>query len=207
MCIKALCEYEHGWHPTGANIEYEMLTNVPNSHFAYLIRMLSLIKQSNFDLQIVNNVEKLEEIIGYIEDNLPTMDDLGSAPSLNSYAKNSEIISSNMSTITTSYSLNNFKDSYDSIKNYIMNKLEMFERKRISQNEKELANNNKIELLDLNRCALPNGKILWLCKEHSKEKHVQILTRIEETKVVRYQNDEYYTLLFEQLKKYEKAWN
>lgn len=194
-CIRALCENENGWHPSGARIEYETVSNIPIDHFAYLIRLMSLIKHSGLDLQIINNNAKLDDLINYIEDNLPSQDE------------NSQLLS--------------FKESYNSIKEYIMNKLNSIEKNMFKmaptqtptqtpmqtplQNAASTNNNsnpNKIELFDLNRCALPSGKILWLCNECSQQDHIQVLTRIEHTKVAQYQNDEFNSILYEELKKY-----
>jgi hypothetical protein len=199
-CIRALCENENGWHPCGSRIEYETISNIPNDHFAYLIRIMSLVKHSELDLQIIgNNAAKLDELINYIEDSLPSQDE-------NSQTDKSQLL--------------NFKESFSSIKEYIMNKLNSIEKNMYklasvqtptsqplsqnatSNNNDNNSNPNKVEFFDLNRCALPSGKILWLCNECCKQDHVQILTRIEQTKITQYQNDEFNSILYEELKKY-----
>ena len=166
MCLRALCEHEQGWHPVGGTLEYESLSNMPNNHFAYMIRILSLIKQSNFDLKIVNNIEKLVDIINYIDDNL--------GPSIDEVTVYNEM-SSALSTANSAYTSNNFKDSYEMLKYYIIEKLEKLEQyqtflktnSKFSKSSQEISNTkksqnaNRIDFFNLNRCALPNGKILW----------------------------------------------
>ena len=80
------------------------------------------------------------------------------------YSKSSEM----HSTMTSTHSLSNFKDSYESLKHFIIDKLTQLEDKKRARNSKgksetgdSLVNNNRIELLNLNRCSLSNGKILW----------------------------------------------
>lgn len=180
MCLRALCENENGWHPAGGQLEYESLSNIPNNHFAYMIRILSLIKQSNMDLKVVNNLEKLVDIINYIDDNLPSQDE-ASPVSYSNYSNSryeSNDIGSALSTMNSSYPSHSFKDSYESLKHYIVDKIEKIEQRKTlmigaaTQSSKSASrnlntdnlissNNNRIEFFDLNRCSLPNGKILW----------------------------------------------
>jgi hypothetical protein len=175
MCLRALCEHELGWHPTGGQLEYETLSNMPSGHFAYMIRILSLIKQSNLDLKVVNNLEKLVDIINYIDENLPSIDETTPVSHSSKRYESNDMYSA-LSTMNSSYPTNSFKDSYDSLKYYIIEKMEKLEQKRTLMNfsgspkatpsskdvnTENSYNNNRIDFFNLNRCSLPNGKILW----------------------------------------------
>ena len=75
LCIRALCEHENSWHPCGGAINYELVPTIPQSHYAYWIRIMSLIKQSGLNMDIVSKTEKIDELLDFIEDNLPDPDD------------------------------------------------------------------------------------------------------------------------------------
>jgi hypothetical protein len=234
LCLKILCEHEKGWHPSGSSIDYEFQSRIPFAHFAYLIRIMSLIKHSNLDLDIIQNITKLDEFINYIDEKLPsqqqsqqpnssqqsqqdslyTFSYLSSmssqsspsrfATSLSNYNADNDMIQVSSSMTQSSYpQIYDFKESYHSIKNYVINYLEKF--KTFQKESEQVTNNvNRLEEFNLNRCSLPSGKILWLCDEHSKEENVQILTKNEnENVLINYQNDEYNSILLEQLKKYD----
>lgn len=242
LCLKILCEHENGWHPSGASIDYEFQSRIPYTHFAYLIRIMSLIKQSNLDLDIVQNITKLDELINYIDEKLPSSQQPTQQQPISSYSQQitsqqeplltfsylsnmtSQASPSRFATSSSNYNQDNdmnqmssisqssypaqiydFKESYNSLKYYVINyleKMKMFQN--IKDTENTINNVNRLEEFNLNRCSLPSGKILWLCDEHSKEENVQILTKNEnENKLIKYQNDEYNSILLEQLKKYD----
>ena len=189
LCIKALCENENGWHSVGAPLEYESMNNMPETHFAYLIRIMNLIKQSNINLDIVQNQTILDELIDQIEDGLF-----------------SDETKTHQSTDTSG--LANFKDSYQSIKKYLQEKLDAIRKLSRSlkkESKEEVENMNRIEHLCLNRCSLTSGKILWLCDEHSQNENVQVLKSYENASIPQYQNDEFSSILFDELKKYDKT--
>ncbi len=109
LCLRALCEHENSWHPTGTPLEYELITNIPQTHFAYFIRMMSLVKQSGINLDITSHgSNKIDEVLDFIEDCLPNEDD--------------EVKSD----------LLKFENSFNSVKDYIVGKLEMIENKKSS---------------------------------------------------------------------------
>ena len=56
-------------------VEYEMIKSIPQSHYAYFIRLMSLIKQSGLNFEICKQETKLDEVLDYIENNLPAEDD------------------------------------------------------------------------------------------------------------------------------------
>lgn len=174
LCIKSLCENESGWHLTGQAIEYEMLSNIPEQHFAYFIRIMSLIKQSSLDLDVLKLSGKVDEFIGYLEENLERCSQIEGL---------------------------SFKDSYSSIKNYLLTKLEV--KTSAAHSDKLVKNQNRIEHFHLNRCGLPSGKVLWLCDQHSQNEHIQVLTSNQNVSITQYQNDEFNSILFEELKKYD----
>ncbi len=223
FCIRAMCECESGWHPAENLIEYEQLMSIPQTHYAYLYRIMNLLKITSLDLDILSNSNKLDELIEYIEDHLPNNADDVSA------ANTSNMMSSMMSSQMTYQRMRNtenifsFKESYNSLKSYLTNALDNLEpnvtpsvmnnRSRVAasgpstdiNNPKKanLINLNRVEHFKLNRCSMPSGKIVWLCDEHSREEHVQVLTSTQEKKFTQYQNDEFNTILFEELKKLE----
>lgn len=197
LCLRALCESESGWHEVGSPIEYESLSSIPDIHYAYLIRIMSLIKHSSLDLNILSNSEKLETLIKYIEENLSQSSDEISAQS-SPYRNSSYTTTFNRQIKAADVS--NFKESYHSIKNYVLNKLAAVAN---AQSQTQSQNQNQIEHFQLNRCSLPSGKIVWLCETHSQEKHVQILTSSENVSINQFQNDEFSSILLEELKKYK----
>lgn len=71
LCLRALCEHENSWHACGSPVDYELLTSIPQSHFAYIIRIMSLIKQSDLRLDIVAHMDTLNELMDFIDENLP----------------------------------------------------------------------------------------------------------------------------------------
>jgi hypothetical protein len=71
LCLRALCEHENSWHACGSPVDYELLTSIPQSHFAYIIRIMSLIKQSALRLDIVAHSDTLDELMDFIDENLP----------------------------------------------------------------------------------------------------------------------------------------
>lgn len=99
-CLRVLCEDENNWHPCGLTIEYENSSNIPEAHFSYLLRIMSLIKQSNSNLAIINQAVKLDELLDFIEDNMPATDEETIA------ANNSEVF--------------NFKESFNSVSYYFL---------------------------------------------------------------------------------------
>jgi len=182
FCFKALCESETGWHfVKNKTIEYEIISNIPEVHFPYLIRIMSLIKESDLDLGILKSSGKLDEIISYLDENLER--------------------SNQIQDIT-------FKESYNSVKNYLQLKLEALKSKNklideTNNNNNNNYNQNRIDHFKLNRCGLPSGKILWLCDKHSQNEYVHVLTSNQNVSMPQYQNDEFNSILFEELKKYD----
>jgi hypothetical protein len=177
LCLKSLCESENGWHLTNCQaIEYEILSNIPEAHFAYLMRIMSLVKESDLDLDVLRMPGKLDEFIVYLEESLQKM---------NSIEETS------------------FKESYNSIKNYIQLRLEQKNKSISLKKEDEKINQNRIENFKLNRCGMPSGKVLWLCDKHSQNEHVQVLTSNENVTNAKYQNEEVNSILFDELKKYD----
>lgn len=258
--LRALCEYENGWHKSGNAIEYESIQNTPTSHFSYLIRIMSLIKQSNLELDILENSDKIDELLSYIDDNLPnSQSDTNMDPDVNLPSEHQGL------------SLHNFVESYNSIRSYVLAKIDSLASKpaiigatpsrrnfqgseqnatnylNITSNNSNIGNLgsfnnsnftgeynsirseqfmmssqrrgnndlnstsglnsentfNRLGYFNLNRCKLPSGKVLWLCDEHSKSDHVQVLTKSEKLADVKFQNNEYNTLLMDALNSFD----
>ena len=215
FCIRAMCECESGWHTNGKQLEYEQLTSIPESHYAYLFRIMSLIKIMSLNLDILSNVDKLEELIDYIDEHLPN----NSSDETNINARD---LSANIVQYRSQRTRNpavpeivlNFKESYNSIKAYLINLLDQnklnslaantaFSKNEDTSNSKIILNLNRVDHFGLNRCLMPSGKITWLCDEHSREEHVQVLTSTQEKNVAQYQSNEFNKLLFEELKKFD----
>lgn len=191
FCLRALCECDSGWHTTGSSISYELLTDIPDTHYAYLIRILSLVKHSTMNLNILRSSKTFEDVLTYIEDNL---EDLGKKAASGTRSRQLD-------------QMFNFRESYNAVKMYVISKLVSNESARRSgggNGSDEVDNPNRIESLQLSRCAMPSGKVAWLCDEHSKEQYVQMLTSVESSAGGQFQNDEYSAILLEELKKYNK---
>lgn len=190
-CLRGLCESDSGWHPTGTSIAYELLADIPDTHYAYLIRVLNLIKHSAMNLPLLHApVNTLDDIITYLETNLDDMNKKTTTPSMM------------MSRTRQADPMMNFRESYNGLKAYVMSKLAASEAAAaLSSNVEE--NPNRVESLRLSRCSLPSGKIAWLCDEHSREQYVQLLTSVESSSGAQFQNDEYSAILLEELKKYK----
>jgi hypothetical protein len=140
FCLRALCECESGWHSTGSLIQYEQLKNIPQAHYAYLYRIMNLLKITSLDLDILSNVSKLDELIEYIQDHLPNISEETPAVNNNNNNNNNNnansimsnmMMSSNMmsSQSTPQRTRNNesifsFKESYNSLKSYLNNVLD-----------------------------------------------------------------------------------
>ena len=75
------------------------------------------------------------------------------------------------------------------------------ELKRNQTDKDEKINQNKIEYFKLNRCGMPSGKVLWLCDQHSQNEYVQVLTNSQNVNIVQFQNDEFNSILLDELKK------
>ncbi|CAF0782367.1 unnamed protein product [Brachionus calyciflorus] len=195
FCLRVACEHESGWHPSGMPIEYESLKNIPTSHISYLFRIMSIVKHSELSLDILKNQEKYQDLINQLEDALNSSTNIQS----NQTSTPSRYSSSTYDTVNVS----SFKDSYSALKNFILHKLNsmLF---GVTKNLDKTANLNRLDHFELNRCSLPSGKIVWLCDEHSREEHVQILTSIESVNFSQFQNDEFNAILFEELKKYDQ---
>lgn len=71
LCLRALCEHENSWHASGSPVDYELLTSIPQSHFPYVLRIMSLIKQSDVRLDIVAHMDTLDELMDHIDESLP----------------------------------------------------------------------------------------------------------------------------------------
>lgn len=197
-CIRAMCECESGWHPSGEPIEYENLPTIPEMHYAYLFRAMNLIKIMTMSLDILSNSRKLDELLDYIEEHLSNAASSGASPGdQNLYTSQATPQRRNMDNIFS------FKDSLNSLKAYLILQLDQLATRNVSTtNEtKPTPNINRIEHFALNRCLLPSGKILWLCDKHSQEEHIQVLTSAEDRAITQYQNDEYSMLLLEELQK------
>ena len=186
-CIRVLCEDENNWHPCGAPLEYENISNIPKAHYAYFIRIMSLVKQiSGLNVEILLNAGKLDELIDLFDKQIPSNED-EYKPLFNDVF--------------------NFKESYFSIKNYLLNKLDNFKnnsRLRTISTSLKMETNlniNRIDFFRLNRCVLSSGRVLWLCDEHSQKENVQILNETENVSIANFQNDEFHSILFDELKK------
>jgi hypothetical protein len=225
FCIRALCEHENCWHPSGSPIEYEQLLNIPEAHFAYFIRIMSLIKQisnKQMNMEILMNPIKLDELIAHFEKHFSSIEQ-----------NNEQVIKYQTVTHTTVSSKNSnykelkndvfdFKESYNSIKYFVSEKLDLLgndcidstlnqsgtrkshlDTGRGKKEAKQLSKNmNRIEYFKLNRCALASGRVLWLCDDHClQDENIQILTDTQNMSVFNYQNDEFNAILFEEIKK------
>jgi hypothetical protein len=234
LCLKALCESDTGWHAVERSLNYETLAQIPESHYAYLIRILNLIKHSNLDLNILKtistttsatnnpninnntNSNKLDEIINYMEE---YFEEMTSTTTTNSTSTPSNVRSKQME----QHQIYSLKESYGSLKTYVMAKIMSAEQptptrsttrstnskespqQQATTEEKKKENNpNVIEYFNLSRCSLPSGKVVWLCNEHSNEQHVQLLTSVESYGVSQFQNDEFNSILLEELKRYSR---
>jgi hypothetical protein len=208
FCIRGMCECESGWHPSGDLIEYEQLANIPSSHYAYLYRIMNLIKITSMELDILSNFGKLEEMIEYIEDHFPAVLDETAPPPV--------IQSSQSSSYRSVDNRFTFSESYNALKGYLTSFLDQKTSASVLQSSALVdsrmnssksgapviaRNPNRIDHFELNRCAMPSGKILWLCDAHSREEHVQVLTSTQEKKFTQYQNDEFNTILFDELRR------
>ena len=151
---------------------------------------MSLAKQiSGLNVEILLNAGKLDELIDLFDKQMPSNEDETNKPAFNDVF--------------------NFRESYFSIKNYLLNKLDNLKNstrlnRTISTSLKTETNLNvnKIDLFKLNRCVLSSGRVLWLCDEHSQKENVQILNETENVSIVNlFQNDEFHSILFEELKK------
>ncbi len=187
LCLKALCEHESGWHVCANSLEYEPQLNIPNNHLPYLQRIMTLVKHSEMSLEIIQK-NKLDDFLNYIEDKLPN----------NEVDQNElSVFSSTLSSPMIDPDTVNFKDSYNSLKAYVINKLAQL---KFEPNEESGNNINRINLFGLNRCILPSGKVVWLCDEHSQDQHVQVLSKQEYMIISKFQNDEFNYILLEELK-------
>lgn len=187
LCLRALCEADSGWHPVGSSLTYKLIADIPENHYAYLYRILSLIKHSTMSLSILHT-NRLEDVLTYIEDDLED-----SSPKASSTARARTLDQTQ---------LFNFRESYNAVKAYVMGKLALEQPQKSAKTE--IVNNpNRIEYFGLSRCSLPSGKVAWLCEEHSKDQYVQQLTSVETSAGTQFQNDEYSAILLEELKKYK----
>lgn len=84
----------------------------------------------------------------------------------------------------------------------MIEKLEKINMKTTIKTKELSTNYNYIDHFKLNRCALPSGRVLWLCEKHSVDKNIQVLTETEDVATVQYQADEFNMILADELKKY-----
>lgn len=190
--LRAACEHESGWHPSGRAIIYENIINIPLSHISYLYRIMSIIKHSDLNLEILKNHEKFQELMVYFDESL-------TYEQTSAYQSPSVRFSS--STKADNYGPAGFKESYLALKKFILQKFDNL----LWESPKQMdTNSNRVNHFELNRCLLPSGKIVWLCDHHSKDEHVHILTSLESENFNKFQNDEFNSILFEQLKTYNQ---
>lgn len=71
FCVRAMCEHEFGWHPCRESIEYKSLSKIPQPHYAYFYRIMSLIKIMPLNLDVLGSAEILEKLLNYIDEHLP----------------------------------------------------------------------------------------------------------------------------------------
>lgn len=184
ICVKALCEYEGGWHVSGESLNYGNLTSIPEAHYAYWLRMMTLVKHSQLtNLNILYHSDKLNDLLKSIDDRLASVindQSTYNTPSIKTQSRH------------TQHHIVELKDSFNVLRKYIQ---------RILPKTDKNKNSNYIEHFDLNRCAMPSGKTLWLCPEHRKDEHIQVLKNDFEATVKQFQSDEYNTILLDQLKK------
>lgn len=191
FCLRAACEHESGWHPSGQAISYEAIVSIPLSHISYLYRIMSIVKHSDLNLEILKNQEKFQDLMIYFDESLTY-----EQPSMNQ----SSSVRFSGSNKTDSYGPAGFKESYFALKKFILQKLDSMIPWELKQDNE--TNANRVDHFELNRCLLPSGKIVWLCDQHSKDEHVHVLTSLESDNFNKFQNDEFNAILFEQLKNY-----
>lgn len=183
-------------HVSGNSLSYEM-QNSADSHYAYLIRIMTLIKQSKIDLKLLSHQpEALEEYLIKAQEKLESETSIHGPPR------------SRKSVIT------DLKESLQILIQYIRNKIEILSKteQKLKENddnddakEDEFNNPNCIKYFNLNRCILPSGKILWLCPEHRKDDNIQTLTTDYGSTQITIQNDEFNTLMLEYIKTKTKS--
>jgi hypothetical protein len=184
ICLKALCEYEGGWHVTGESIDYRYLNSIPEAHYAYWLRIMTLVKHSQFtNLNILYHSDTLNNLLSSMDDRLAAMTNdqsTNNTPSIKTPSRHA------------SHCVTDLKNSFSVLKKFIQRLLPKADKNK---------NSNYIEHFDLNRCAMPSGKILWLCSEHRKDENIQVLKNDCEATAQQFQSDEYNTILLDQLKK------
>jgi len=151
---------------------------------------MSLVKQSGLALEITGQQgsSKIDEVLDFIEDHLPSEETEAGG------------------TVSDVF---NFKESFGSVRAYVVERLERLESKRSSVRRVKSAaavgrtsgNVNRVEHFKLNRCALQSGRILWLCDEHCGSENVQVLRETETVSAVQYQTDEFDKILLNELRK------
>jgi hypothetical protein len=135
-CIRALCEHEEGWHLS------ESLIILPDAHMnettPYLVRIMNILKCGNlFSEMQVFQIEKGQKLIAQMEEMVHSIFNNSSA----------DIMANN-----------HLLASYTFLRNYFIQKM---------VEEKTLIVSGKFnDEIDLKRCELKNGKILWLCEKH-----------------------------------------
>ncbi len=173
----------------GNPIQYESVKDIPTPHFAYLLRIMDLVRQSKLlNLEILSRPDQFEGLVNEIQDAYNSV--LSSTTIQTSDCLKTSSLPTTDPMLKSNARIADFKESYKMLRSYIEKKLKP---KDIDQ--------NKIEYFDLARCQLHSGKSLWLCMEHRKQDHVQVLASGYSINEVQYQSDEYNTLLVDQIKK------
>jgi len=138
VCLKTMCEYEEGWHPTGMAISFDIFES---NYFAYLTRIMNILKFGNLSTEL--------KIFLTSQGNNVLND-------IDSFLLNNENMSGEKESLNNDQQLT---ESYISIRSYFISQLE----------------SNQSIYVDLQRCELKNGKILWLCQKHIDKCSARIL--------------------------------
>jgi hypothetical protein len=155
------------------------------SHYAYFIRIMTLIKHSKLTgLSITDSVELLDEYLIKAQEKLEQTSNQDGV-------EYRQISRSIRATVIT-----DFKESFNLLSQYVQSQLGAIKPK----DETKDSNSNHIELFDLHRCVLPSGKILWLCPDHRKDESIQTLTTDFGGNQITLQNDEFNSILLEKIK-------
>lgn len=183
FCVKALCEHEYGWHPCEPSISYDLDAQIFDSHAAYFLRIMTLVKHSKMlDLDILHNEDILDGYLIKAEEKIENQSSVNAIPTRSK--------PSSMPVLT------DLRESFNSITNYVQREIMQFDKKDDNENE---SNPNNIKYFDLCRCNLPSGKILWLCPEHRKDPNIQILTTDYGANQMVLINDEFNSILFKKI--------